>query len=50
MIIRYAHCEEVHIEHVIDPFGHITPNIQINTDKAHQTLVQLLHALDKLLA
>ena len=28
-------------------FGHITPIIQINTFRAHQTLILLLHSLDK---
>lgn len=32
---------------VIDPFGHITHIIRISTIGVHQTLIQLLHALDK---
>ena len=32
---------------VIGLFGHITPIIHINTFRAHRTLIQFLHALDK---
>ena len=32
---------------VIDPFGHITPIIHIISIRVHQTLIQLLHALEK---
>ncbi|MCM5383462.1 hypothetical protein MMT16_27700, partial [Escherichia coli] len=32
---------------VTNPFGQINPNLQISTIRAHQTLIQMLHALNE---